>query len=361
MIIDIIRKRVADNNPLGGNCLDNNQGRRIAWIDITKGILIICLVYGHHKLFAIWSDHEDIVTDFIHYSMGIYSAFFMQTFFIITGLCSKFSSSFSYFLWKHVKTLIIPSVILIILSSYFFDVYSGSNLSFNHFKDLLTWVKQGGPWFILALFWAKILYWPLLKFCNKQTQLVIVVVLYFIGLALNQFDYFPNYMFHRHTFLMMPYLAIGVFLKQHMTFLEKHLNKLAIIGFILLLFQTLSSWLIGTPLIVHDANIGVSFKSFPVHIVNVLLGTCFIFKVSKTISKNGFLQTMGKGTLLVYLIDSTVERISLSLCSQLYNNSNILACILYHCISFALSIVIFYILIRIIYCTKYLSWIVGKW
>ena len=58
-------------------------------------------MYGHHKLFAIWSDHEDIVTDFIHYSMGIYSAFFMQTFFIITGLCSKFSSSFSYFLWKN--------------------------------------------------------------------------------------------------------------------------------------------------------------------------------------------------------------------------------------------------------------------
>lgn len=360
MIIDNMQQIITEKTLLGGGNLEKKQYRRIPWIDITKGILIICLVYGHHKLFAIWSGHRDIVTDFIHYSMGIYSAFFMQTFFIITGLCSTFSS-FLQFMWKNIKTLIVPAAMLILVSSYIFDIYSATKLSFKHFEELLTWVKQGGPWFILALFWAKILYWPLCKFCDEKTQLLIVVVLYFVGLALNQLDFFPNYMFHRHTFLMMPYLTIGVYLKKHMSFLEQYLNKLAIIGFILLLFQTISSWLIGTPLIVHDANIGVSFKSFPVHIINVLLGTCFIFGVSKTISKCGFLQTMGKGTLLVYLVDGTVERISLSLCSPLYNHSNVWACISFHFISFALSILIFYLLIKIIYSTKYLSWIVGKW
>lgn len=336
------------------------QRIRIPWIDIAKGILIICLVYGHHKLFAIQSGYEDCVTELIHHSMRLYAAFFMQTFFIITGLCSTFSISFSKFLWKNIKTLIIPAAILVIISSYTLDIFFASRLSLNHFAELLSWGNQRGPWFILALFWAKILYWPL-QFCNIKTQLIVAAVLYLAGIALNQWNFFPNYMYHRHTLLMMPYLTLGVIMRNHMPFLEKHLNKLAIIGFAALLLQTVSCWLFGTPFPTHDYNIGVSFKSFPIHIVNVLLGTCFIFWLSKAIDKCSFLQTMGKGTLIVYLLDGTVENISLSLCSQLYNQDSIASCILFHCASFALSIAIFYMLIKIIYSSKYLSWIVGKW
>ena len=345
----------------GGDKSNDIKTDRIPWIDISKGILIMCLVFGHHKLFAMRSGYEDGVTVFIQHSMRFYAAFFMQTFFIITGLCSSFTSQFPKFVWKNIKTLLIPAALLVVLGSYVWDIFSGTRLSIRHFAELMTWVNQGGPWFIMALFWAKILYWPLNKFCNYKKQFVFVTLLYFVGLALNQWDFFPNYMYHRHMLLMMPYLLLGAVLRNYMPIMEKYLSKLAIIGFAVLMLQTLSCWLFGTPFPAHDYNIGISFKSFPIHIVNVLLGTCFIFGLSKVIGKCSFLQTMGKGTLLVYLLDSTVENISLSLCSQLYNQSSIASCILFHGASFALSIAIFYMLIRIIYSTKYLSWIVGKW
>ena len=38
----------------GGKSIDIKTNR-ISWIDISKGVLILCLVYGHHKQFAMRS------------------------------------------------------------------------------------------------------------------------------------------------------------------------------------------------------------------------------------------------------------------------------------------------------------------
>ena len=102
---------------VGGDKSNDIKTDRIPWIDISKGILILCLVYGHHKLFAMRSGYEDGVTVFIQHSMRFYAVFFMQTFFIITGLCSSFTTQFSKFIWKNVKTLLIPAALLVVLGS----------------------------------------------------------------------------------------------------------------------------------------------------------------------------------------------------------------------------------------------------
>ena len=65
-----------------GDKSNDIKADRIPWIDISKGILILCLVYGHHKLFAMRSGYEDGVTVFIHHSMR-----FMQL-----SSCRRFSS-----------------------------------------------------------------------------------------------------------------------------------------------------------------------------------------------------------------------------------------------------------------------------
>ena len=164
--------------PKMGDKSNDIKADRIPWIDISKGILILCLVYGHHKLFAMRSGYEDGVTVFIQYSMRFYAAFFMQTFFIITGFCSSFTTQFSKFVWKNIKTLLIPAALLVVLRLYVWDIFSGTRLSISHFAELMTWVNQGGPWFIMALFWAKILYWPLNKFCNYKKQFVFVTFIF---------------------------------------------------------------------------------------------------------------------------------------------------------------------------------------
>lgn len=346
----------------GGKNVNSCQrkSQRIPWIDITKGLLILCLVYGHHKQFAMKCGMDDEVINFIQGSMLFYASFFMQTFFIITGLCSTFSIPLKNYVWKNVKTLVIPAILLSLLGNYVYDIFMGNSLSVIHVAELSKWFITGAPWFIMALFWAKLAYWFIAK-QNTNMQIAIVVVLYFIGLLLDMLNSFPNYMYHRHTLLLLPYLFGGVMLQKHFDQYEHYIKPLAIVALVALTLQTLLNTFCGFPFPVHDANIGISFKSFPLHVVNVVLGTSLVFYISQKIAHNNFLQVMGKGTLLVYLLDVTVENMALSVCSPIYNNTSLLTCVLFHGASFALSIVIFYLLIRITYSTKYLSWIVGKW
>lgn len=135
----------------------------------------------------------------------------------------------------------------------------------------------------------------------------IVMGLYFFGLLLNTVDVIPNYQYHRHAFLLLPYLLLGVHLKFYPEYLELHLNRIGLIGIITLLVEWILH-IIGLILMPsHDANISISFLSFPIHIVNVILGTAAVLYISKKINKNSFLQTMGMGTLLAYLLNRPIH------------------------------------------------------
>ena len=66
---------------------------RITYIDVAKGILICCLLYGHIRVYGPMDGLQDDVMQFMSKTGPLYGAFFMQTFFIITGFCSSFISS----------------------------------------------------------------------------------------------------------------------------------------------------------------------------------------------------------------------------------------------------------------------------
>lgn len=44
-------------------------------------------------------------------------------------------------------------------------------------------------------------------------QVIIVVILYLLGLTLHTFNWFPEYLKHQHTFVLMPYLYLGIIAK----------------------------------------------------------------------------------------------------------------------------------------------------
>ena len=92
--------------------------KRITYIDVAKGILICCLLYGHMLIYACAEGINDSVMPIMWESVSLYNAFFMQTFFLITGLCSSFNKEFKSFLWGNVKALIIPSIIMVIISFF---------------------------------------------------------------------------------------------------------------------------------------------------------------------------------------------------------------------------------------------------
>lgn len=337
--------------------------KRITYIDTIKGILILCLLYGHYKNMAWSQGMNDKILRMMNATVGLYGCFFMQTFFIITGFCSSFNNAFSQFLWKNIKTLIIPAIILTLIECLVLAGVDG-----NYFENLWqrlqsfpTWLTTGGPWFIIALFWAKMFFWFISKLSNPL-QLVVCVVLYMTGLFLNESDILPNYMWHRHTLLMIIYLYMGYFAKSHRVQIGPWVNKLAIVAIPLILAINYFGY--HTPYLDfpwHDYNIGINYSNFYIHILTVVCATALIVVVGKKLSNSSVLNRIGGGTLLVYLLNGAVQIPIILMLKPLYNTSSILTCVFVHVTGYMLCVAVMYMLIRLIYGHKRLSWIVGKW
>lgn len=333
---------------------------RIPYIDIAKGILICLLIYGHMVPIGKMEMINDSVLSVIQNSIYLYNAFFMQTFFIITGFCSSFKKEFFSFFLNNLKTLIIPSILLCLISSFTINGIIYEKIDMSPIEGLASWLFLGGPWFIISLFWTKIVFWFICRLNFKQ-QIIIITCLYLFGLYLCVADFFPNYMWHRHTLLMLPYLFIGFHLKDNTINIDRYLFPLAAFGVISILFQfiiTNSSDFYRIP--THDVYIqNVHF--FYIHFINVISGSAFIIWVSKKIDHNHFLEVLGKGTLLIYLWNELINRLIVRILSPIYNsNSNVMCCI-FHLLVYIFLIISFYYITKIIYNHKYLNWIVGKW
>ncbi len=335
---------------------------RLKYIDIAKGILICCLLYGHMLIIASWEGMDDTVMRMMRKGVPLYNSFFMQTFFLITGFCSSFQKDFKSFLWGNVKSLIIPSIILVTFSKYIIAAVFLHQINTSPLMDLHRWLIDSGPWFILSLFWAKILFY----FINKLSlyrQIILIILLYLTGIALNHFDFFPNYWYHRHVLLMLPYLFIGNLCKSHQELVGRYLLPLGVFGVISIVLQsTVLQHISGYKIPTQDVYIS-NCHFFYIHIINVITGSAFVIWISKKIGSNRFFETMGKGTILVYLWNELVNRLILKIlpAQHIYHEESFFSCLLFHCLVFSLVLLSFFFLIKAIYGTKYLSWMVGKW
>ena len=334
---------------------------RLQYIDTAKGILILFLLYGHSTLYTRMLGYEDDSMSLWGKFIPWYNAFFMPAFFIITGFCSSYIIEFKEYLWKNVKTLLIPAIVIVTTYHYINDLVLHNDISFQHLTDLRFWLIDKGPWFIFALFWCKILFWLLYNKLSMKKQVLVVGLLYLLGLIETNIDFIPNVQSHLHALLLLPYLAFGAYLKNNKDILDKYLKPIALFGGISITVQWILSVMGVGPLPSIDAYIGVSEKTFPIHIINSISGTAFVVYVSKLIGSSSFLQTLGKGTLLLYLGNGLFQTIATKLAYSMIPATTYLSCLVIHLVAYLLCIGIGYVAVKIIYGTKYLRWIVGKW
>ena len=336
------------------------MNKRIEYIDVAKGIVILCLLYGHMWVYASILGYKDNVIQNGFKSVVFYNSFFMQTFFLITGFCSSFNIKYYTFVWKNLKTLIIPSLVLCTISYLFNGFISGFNKNlFEFIYSFYNWLTDGGPWFIISLFWAKIIYWGLNR-TNIKIQLFVVLLLYVLGLFLNKHGV-RNIQWHQHTFMMLPYLMMGHFVRMKFHIIQPYLKYIGICGVICISIQTLLNYLYNSFVPTHDLYINVTYKTIPLHCINVMLGTSFVIWASSSIKYKGILQNFGRGTLICYLLNGMVQIPVLHLFNKIYDSNNYFNCILFYSLSYFSTVIIFYFLIKIIYDNSYLKWIVGKY
>lgn len=150
---------------------------RIIEIDLLKGFGILLMIIGHVHF-------SDAINHYIY-------SFHMPLFFIVSGYLYKSSSlSLTKYILKQIKNLLIPYVffgaiftaLFILLGhplqwkSVFMNFYSS-----NHFP--FDWC--GAIWFLLAMFWVKIIFEFSIRLLNRKLRLIVWIMILCLGVVVS--------------------------------------------------------------------------------------------------------------------------------------------------------------------------------
>lgn len=201
----------------------NTSIKRVAFVDIAKGLAIISVIIGH--CVALGS-----------FTRTLIFSFHMPLFFIMTGYTTKLADSWDK-LWKKTgkdaKKLLLLAVlmlivydILIIIKYRSFSKY-GLKLNFGPLPAQLFWAtgyntaghpNLGIPWFFVSMFWGRFLCNVIFRLTkNENASIVIFLVLGIFGLTFNDSRMLPQNL--DVTFVAMMFMAAGMLLKK----LDNHL------------------------------------------------------------------------------------------------------------------------------------------
>lgn len=202
------------------------EKKRDLSFDIAKGIGMLAVILGHMSLLARLS--------------GFIFSFHMPLFFLINGYFFKEKDSWVC-IRKKARSLILPYVctcILVILSSVFWNIIKGADLN-TVTADIKMWTLAslygsgtithflkwnfhiiGAIWFLLAVFWADVIFNFLLKTKHKY---ILGFILAAIGYFTTDLIWLPASFQAGLTSIL--FIEIGYFIKQKNLF-EKCINNI---------------------------------------------------------------------------------------------------------------------------------------
>ena len=297
------------------------MGERLHYIDIFKGICLI-LVVVHHAPLALYGGFAEPGT-ILWYANNFIIAFFMPAFFMATGYCSSFKKPFNQYLWKNVKTILLPCYCLYYLNRYIqnLDVLlfeDSSWMSLSHWlaPGIRTFIEEGGfYWFLSSLFIAKLMAWCVNLILNVRLRILILFLSFGLGLYLYQCTKVDNLFFFQHAMMLMPFLFFGKALRQKENLLDKY-GIFISLGFFIVL-MTLSMLDVEIPTITR--NITVTLPRMPLFLVLSVCGTLTILYVSKLIKTSMVLEFLGKGSLVEYCFNYATLTLVSDMCRSYFN------------------------------------------
>ncbi len=145
---------------------------RVGYVDIYRGIGILCMIVGHVSLRGTYSQAFD---QFIH-------AFHMPMFFFLSGYFFRTNCDIRFFCVKKFKTLMVPYIVfgltdLLLLCLIDGQFYKGALLYHLPFENSNGLRQIGAIWFLTATFFASIIYYYISTKCVKQKVLQHILVI----------------------------------------------------------------------------------------------------------------------------------------------------------------------------------------
>lgn len=289
-----------------------NSKKRVGWIDITKGIAILFVVYSHS---VNWENKLEAIPGALIFS------FHMPLFFILSAITTKYSNNMHEFYknsLKTVKHLFIP-IIIIFLFIVLHGIYTNPNnfLSFHFWKEkILVFIFHraiyanfngivisalGPGWFLIVLLLSKILFDYMQMQLPKKILLLSVCILSLIGVCLAQFEFLPMAFSFDIVLAVMFFLYIGYRFKDLKKIKWTKLQY--IVGYILLFLV----WLIPA-LLSYQTFFDMGsrrYPLFPLCFLTAIAGSFLLIRFTKQLEKAKIFlpfQFLGRYCIYFYVV-----------------------------------------------------------
>lgn len=275
-----------------------------------KGIGILLVMLGHTNMFRA----ECTIPDWLYISI---ETFHVPMFFIIAGYFSKsFDNDWCAVIGKYFKRLVIPflwTALIVIAYNTILSIKRNDSLiikgilgsfligdtsqSLSSFFGFPFDMGVGPVWFLMALFWAKSIYYFISRYKVEYTCAICLGISYVMSLI-----NLPLPFFLKQGVTALGFVAIGALLNKHK--LPIWLGVLSIVCFFIVQFipLRLSPYMASYPL-------------YPVNFVAACGGAYLVYWISKGILNipyiNGLLTIIGNNTMNILCAHSIDMRCNL--------------------------------------------------
>lgn len=330
---------------------------RLPFIDATKGILIVFLVF-HHVVNIARGKMSVENMEFLTKWDVLYAPYFMQTFFFITGYCSSYNKAFKSFLARNTKALLVPLISFSVINQL---------VEWGMFGESFLWCSVLGKdifflaelyWFLCALFIAKMLMYGILRINeNVAIQFGIVVIVFLFAVSLNGKHFHAYNWFHWHNgFVDLLFLYIGYTFRKYDILRKYCLNNYFLFLYVasVVAFEALGK---SVPYYTHFPHFtwkyAIPFAYFS------MVGSIMILNVGRVMANCSKLNFLGRNTLVVYGIHFSVLGIMVFLLSRVFIPSNHIEGICFYFLVGGATLLVCYYLC-LLFLKKPLSYLIGK-
>lgn len=269
--------------------------RRLYYIDLAKAILIMMLILHHIEDVGVrvLQIENDTLLTIQKAQAPLILCYFMQAFFVITGACSNFNKNFKAFFIAQAKSLLLPAFVFVLINW----TIEGGGFHSLLWRVFSLFIYGTSYWFLIAMFICKIIYFGMLRLkLHKYTLLFCLLVLNFIGTMLNQYDFFPNYLVHRHVFDMLLFLALGHQVRD--LIISRKVLFCSLTMYLLVCFVMICK---GIELPYVTYGYGTTIENWLIHVILASAGSFALLTLCSYFKREILLEYIGKNSLVIYL------------------------------------------------------------
>lgn len=267
---------------------------RLHWIDIAKGIAILCVFFGHTI------STPSAIQSFVYF-------FHMPTFFMLSGYVFSDRRKLGDFLTTKLKTVVLPiftlglSGAIVVNLLLQFVKHESVDWKWTFLNPIVQYGEHSLLWYLAALFVASVVLYALVKLF-KQRVAPLVITTFMLGLG--------SYCFIRFTdvtlpwsidtaLVALPFMSVGYALKK-----KEAVEKLGkwwalLIAFVSCAVFGILNQTFFSGVEMHTNSYGNIFLFY----VSAMSGCVMVISASLLIKKSTLLEYFGRNSLIFYALE----------------------------------------------------------